>query len=199
MKSRAIFLDRDGIINEMVYDTEFGIIHSPLLPEQVKLVYGINEFLLTAKKLGYLLIAISNQPNIGIKKMSERQFNNVDEKIKSELKKYGIVIDKEYYCLHHPFAQIKQYKKNCQCRKPNTLLFKKAINKFNINVKRSWVIGDGVFDIMAGNKIGAKTILLINIKEGAYLELLDNQLKHDRPTMTVKNLNEAAIIISKSS
>ena len=197
MKNKAIFLDRDGVINQMVYNTEFGIIHSPILAKHVELVHGIENFLTITKKLGYLLIVISNQPNIGIKKMSEQQFKNINEKIKSELKKYDIVIDEEYYCLHHPFAQIKKYKKNCLCRKPNTLLFKKAIKKFNIDVKKSWVIGDGVFDIMAGNKIGAKTILLTNLKESAYLELLTKQLKYDQPKIIVKNLNEAAIIVSK--
>ncbi len=199
MKNKAIFLDRDGIITKLVYNTELGLIHTTLHPKQVEFVYGIFDFLKTAKTNRYLLIVISNQPNIGIKKISKEQFLAIKEEINSDLKKNGIVLDAEYYCLHHPFADIKKYRKVCKCRKPDTLLYEKSIKKFNIDVKKSWAIGDGVFDIIAGNKIGLKTILVTNTAESAYLELILKQLKENLPKATAKNLQQAREIIFKEA
>ena len=197
MKNKAIFLDRDGIITKLIYNTRLGIIHTILNPKQVEFVFGALDFLKTAKKNGYLLIIISNQPNVGIKKINIEKFLLIKKKINSYLKKNGIVLDAEYYGLHHPFADIKKYRKICKCRKPETLLYKKAINKFDIDVKKSWAVGDGIFDIIAGNKIGLKTILVTNTAESAYFEMIINQLKENLPHGTVKNLQQAQDIIFK--
>ena len=115
MKNKAIFLDRDGIITKLIYNTSLGLIHTILNPKQVEFVFGTLDFLKTAKKDGYLLIVISNQPNIGIKKISKKHFLAVKKGINSYLKRNGIVLDAEYYCLHHPFADIKKYRKVCKC------------------------------------------------------------------------------------
>jgi len=195
MRNKAIFLDRDGVIIKLVYNIEFGLIHTPLTPQQVELNFGIVDFLKSAKKAGFLLIVISNQPNIGIKKMSEKQFQAVIDSMNSKLKKNGVVLDAEYYCLHHPFAEIKKYRKKCTCRKPKILLYKKALKKFAIDIKRSWAIGDGVFDIVAGKTFGVKTILLANINEAAYFETLEKQLNGTSPDYIIKNIKDAKKII----
>lgn len=195
MKNKALFLDKDGVINKLHYNTELGIIHTPLKPSEVEFVHGTFELLKKAKALGYLIIIISNQPNIGIKKMSITGFRLLKKHLNKELRKNGIKIDGEYYCLHHPFADIKSYKKNCSCRKPNTLLYEKAIKKFNIDPKKSWAVGDGIFDIIAGNNIGAKTILLANINEASYIEELEKKLSHSKPDYVVKGLSEVTSII----
>lgn len=196
MKKKAIFIDRDGIIIKLCYDRELGIIHTPINSKQVEFVPGIFEFLKKAKKNNFLLIVISNQPGIGIKKMSWKQFVEIERKINKILRTKGILLNAQYYCLHHPFAKIKKYRKICNCRKPNTMLYDQAIAEFNIDIRRSWGIGDGVFDIIAGEKVGVKTIFVTNIYEASYLEILEKELKGNKPNFLVKNLEQAAKIIT---
>ena len=188
-------MDKDGIINKLHYDTELGIIHTPLNQAQVEFVFGIFNLLIEAKKLGYLLIVVSNQPNIGIKKMSMEQFKSLTTYIKKELKKKGVTLDAEYYCFHHPFADVKKYRKDCFCRKPKTLSYAKAIKRFDIDPKKSWAIGDGLFDIIAGNAVGLKTILITNVNETVYLEEFEERLKGSPPKFIVKNLDQALEVI----
>lgn len=194
-KNKALFLDRDGVINKMFYNTKLGIVDTPLTPSQVEFLPGIFEFLQTAKKLGYLLILISSQPGIGIKKLSEKNFDAIHKKINKTLQRNNVKLDGEYYCLHHPFAVLKKYRINCRCRKPGTALLEKAIHDFNIDIKKSWLVGDGVFDIMAGAKVGLRTILLANVNEAEYLHLLEERLRGIKPDYLVKNLKEAGKIL----
>lgn len=199
MKNKAIFLDRDGIINKMIYNTELGIVHTAIDPKQVELIYGIDSLLISAKKMGYLLILISNQPDIGLRKISEKNFNAIKNAIKIKLKSKGISLNAEYYCFHHPFAEINKYKSKCKCRKPNTLLYKKAIEKYNIDPKNSWTLGDGVFDMISGKIIGSKTILISNVNETAYLEIFEKNLGKRSPDYVVKNLDQARQVILTNS
>lgn len=198
-KTKAIFLDRDGIINKIIFDRETGKLYSPVTVSQIEYMFGIFDFLKTVKKLGYLLIIVSNQPGIGLKKMSKKNFLEVKKKIAGDLTKENVSLDAQYYCLHHPYANIKQYRRKCRCRKPETLLFENAINKFNIDPEKSWMIGDGVYDMIAGNKIGLKTILIANIHESAYLSTLEQELEGVVPNFLVKNLKKAAIIVEENS
>jgi len=199
MKNKALFLDRDGIILQMVYDLESGYIHTALNPKQVVLMYGIIPLLKKAKSLGYKLIVISNQPNIGLKRISEENFRKTQEKMEALLLKHGIVLDGQYYCLHHPFAEIEKYKRKCNCRKPKTALFKKAIKHFRIDDKKSWLVGDGVYDILAGTIMRLQTILLGNIYESEYQRILEDLLGSVKPNYLAKNLCEAEKIISNQS
>lgn len=191
-------MDRDGVVNKMFYDVRLGIIDTPLTLSQVEFVPGIFEFLKSAKKLGYLLVLISSQPGIGIKKLSKKNFEVIKQRINNTLKQHGVKLDGEYYCLHHPFAVLKKYHRNCKCRKPGTLLLEKAVKDFNIDVKKSWLVGDGVFDIMAGDKVGVKTILLANVNEIEYLRVLEERLQGIKPNYLVKNLKEALAVIARS-
>ncbi|MCL5675820.1 MAG: HAD-IIIA family hydrolase [Patescibacteria group bacterium] len=194
-KNKALFLDRDGVINKMFYNTKLGTVDTPLSSSQVEFIPGIFEFLKTAKKRGYLLILISSQPGIGIKKLSKKNFLKIKKKISETLKRKSVQFDREYYCLHHPFATIKKYRTNCNCRKPGTALIDKAIKDLDIEVKKSWLVGDGIFDIMAGAKVGIKTILLANVNEAEYLRVLEERLRGIKPDHLVKNLKEAEKIL----
>lgn len=198
-KTKAIFLDRDGVIIRMYYDRRTGIIDTPRIPSQVEFIPYAFAFLKVVKRLGYLLIMISSQPDIGIKKISKKNFEMVHKKILLELQKNGINLDGHYYCLHHPFASIVEFRKKCNCRKPNTKLFKDAVRDFNIDLSKSWLVGDGVFDIMAGKSLKVKTILLANIHEAEYMNLLEKQLKGYFPDYLVKNIEQASNLIKNSS
>lgn len=190
IKKKAIFLDRDGVILKMVYDLESGYIHTALHPKHVNLVEGIIPLFKKAKKLKYKLIIISNQPNIGLGRISKENFEKVRLRMHQLLSKKGIVLEGEYYCMHHPYASISKYRKECQCRKPKTGLFIQASKDFNIDLKKSWVIGDGVYDIIAGYTVECKTILVGNLMEAEYLRILEEKLGTIKPTFLVKNIKE---------
>lgn len=193
--NKAFFIDRDGIIVEMVYD--LGAITTPLKPEDVSLVYGISELLRFTKKMGFLNILVSNQPNIGLKRISEQKFWAVQKKIAQELEKEGVVLDGEYYCLHHPYAKIKKYAINCDCRKPKPGLLLQAAKEHDIDLQASWMIGDGASDVIAGEKAGCKTILLANVLEAEYLRVLESNLQGVKPDYLIKKLPEAIEILKQ--
>ncbi len=196
-RNKAIFLDRDGIVIKMYYDRNFGIIDTPLSVKQITFAPGIFEFLHVAKSFGFLLILISNQPAIGIKKINLQTHNKMKDYIKQTLKNHGITLDGEYYCLHHPYASIPKYKKDCVCRKPKTGFLMQAVKDFHIDLKKSWMIGDGIYDIIAGHNAGCKTILVGNIMEGEYLNILEKKLEGIKPDNLVKHISEAQNIIGK--
>ncbi len=190
MKNKAIFLDRDGVITKMHYNREFGIIDTPLVVKEIEFVPGIFDFLHLAKQLGYLLVLISNQPGVGIRKISLKGYNQMKDYLTQKLKEQGIALDGQYYCMHHPYASILKYKKDCDDRKPKTGFLVKASKDLDIDLKKSWMIGDGIYDIIAGYNVGCKTILVGNIIEAEYLHTLEEKLGDIKPTFLVKNLME---------
>jgi D-glycero-D-manno-heptose 1,7-bisphosphate phosphatase len=194
-EKKAIFLDRDGIIIKMHYDRVFGTIDTPLSVKQIVFTPGIFEFLQVAKSLGFLLVLISNQPAVGIKKITLQSHNKMKTYIKKTLQNHGIILDGEYYCLHHPYASTSKYKKNCVCRKPKTGFLREAVKDFHIDLKKSWMIGDGVYDIIAGHNAGCKTILVGNIIEGEYLSILEKKLEGIKPDYLVKHISEVKNLI----
>jgi|SRR3989344_1416618 len=194
---KALFLDRDGVIIKMHYHEDSGIIETPLSLEQVEFQHGIFDLLHLAKKLGYLLILVSNQPGVGIKKISLIIHNQIKDYIAQKLQDEGVPLDGQYYCLHHPYAQIAEYKKECECRKPKIGLLVQAIEEFDIDPKKSWMIGDGVNDIISGSNIGCKTILIGNIYEAEYLSILEKELGNIKPNFLVKKIEQIDGLISK--
>lgn len=194
---RTVFFDRDGTINELVYNKEKGTVDSPMVPSQVKLVYGIDELIRSVKNQGLTTIICSNQPSVGLGKTTLKNFNDINNKIKFLLKKSGAIIDYEYYCMHHPFAKIKKYQQKCRCKKPKIGLLLKAAKEHNIDLKTSWMIGDGIDDVIAGKKAGCKTILLANISSTENFRIIEQQLNNFKPDFIIKKLPEAIKIIQK--
>lgn len=196
--NKAVFFDRDGVIIKMFYDLENGLIESVKTPSQIELVYGIVDLLKHTAPLGYKNIIISNQPDIGLKKVNEKNFNLINKSLIEKLNAEGASIDSQYYCLHHTFALVEKYKKNCDCRKPKPGLFFQAAKEHNIDLAKSWMIGDGLNDIIAGHKAGCRTILLANIAESEYLRILEEKLNGLKPDFLVKKLNEVNEIINNN-
>ncbi|OGK56423.1 hypothetical protein A3J15_02115 [Candidatus Roizmanbacteria bacterium RIFCSPLOWO2_02_FULL_38_10] len=195
--NKAVFFDRDGIINQIVYDQILGLVHTPLNPDEFILMPGISDLLKMTKQKGYLNIIISNQPLIGLKRATEDMFKRITSRMINLLKKEGAVFDNQYYCLHHPYALIPKYKKKCQCRKPGIDLIKQAQKKYNIDLKKSWFIGDATFDVIAGKTAGCKTILVTNVEESAYLKEFEKRLGNVRPDYVVKNVKEIKLLMTK--
>jgi D-glycero-D-manno-heptose 1,7-bisphosphate phosphatase len=195
--NKAVFYDRDGIIIKMVYDLENGLIETAGKPSQIDFEFGIIQLLKHTTSLGYKNIIISNQAGIGIKKISEKSFNLVKDEMSKRLAKQKAKIDAQYYCFHHPHASIEKYKKTCNCRKPKPGLILQAAKDHSIDLSKSWMIGDSVNDVLAGNSAGVKTILLANLHESEYLRVLEEKLHGIRPEYLIKKLTEAVQIITK--
>lgn len=163
-KNKAVFLDRDGVINEIVVHAELGTIDSPSKASEFVLKKGIAELIRKIRNAGYKIIVVTNQPGLAKKKYTVKIFNEIDRKMKELLQAEKAEIDAIYYCLHHPEAKDKKYKKICDCRKPEPGLLLSAKKDFSIDMKKSYIIGDSWSDIAAGKKAGCKTILFSNFK-----------------------------------
>ena len=147
----AVFLDRDGVINRLVFFPEFGIMDSPLNPAQFRLMPGAAEAIKSFNGLGLKVIVVSNQPAVAKGKMSMELFEKVRLKMKTLLEKKGAYVDGEYYCFHHPEAKRLEFRVNCDCRKPKPGLILKAAKDFGLDTSKCYMIGDGLTDIKAGN------------------------------------------------
>jgi len=192
--NKAVFLDRDGVINAMVYDSDHGTVDSPMNPDQFRLLCGAGEAIKRINEMGFLALVIGNQPGIAKGKSSPKMLEATDKKMKEELARCGAHLDKVYYCLDHPQAVIKEYRKNSPYRKPEPGLLLKAAEEFEIDLASSYMIGDGLTDIQAGKKAGCKTILLGRLKCDLCRLMEDLEAK---PTFIVSNLAEAVTLIEK--
>ena len=150
MSNRTVFVDRDGTINENT-----GYIKNP---EDLVLYPKVSEGIRLLNKNGYKVIVITNQSGISRGYFSEETLEKIHNKMKEELSKKDAFIDAIYFCPHHP-------DENCKCRKPQPGLLKTAIKEFDVDVSKSFIIGDRMLDIEAGNKVGCKTILVPEKKE----------------------------------
>jgi D-glycero-D-manno-heptose 1,7-bisphosphate phosphatase len=162
--SNAIFLDRDGVINELVFFPDLGLIDSPLNPEEFKLMPDAAEAIKRFNRLGLKVVVVSNQPGIAKGKMSMELFEEIRQKMKNLLAENGAHLDGEYYCFHHPEAKRVEYKVKCHCRKPQPGLILKAAKELDVKTSKSYMIGDGLTDIKAGQAVGCKSILIGGVK-----------------------------------
>jgi D-glycero-D-manno-heptose 1,7-bisphosphate phosphatase len=160
----AAFLDRDGVINSYVYNAEFGTVDSPSHPDQFELMPGAAEAIRLLKRLGLLVIVVSNQPGIAKRKFNAELLRAMTRKMRLEIEAAGGGLDGVYYCLHHPQATVGEFRGECACRKPKPGLLLAAARDFAIDCGRSYMIGDGITDIAAGARAGTKTILVSSRK-----------------------------------
>jgi len=164
LSARAVFLDRDGVINELAYFSEVGVIDSPLNPDQFKLLPGVAKSIRDLRDLGLKVVIASNQPAIAKGKTTEDLFDQIRSKMMRELQIDGARIDGEYYCFHHPDAIVERYKANCDCRKPKPGLLLKASHDLGLDLSRSFLVGDSLTDVKAGRAAGCTTILIGSVK-----------------------------------
>jgi D-glycero-D-manno-heptose 1,7-bisphosphate phosphatase len=189
---RAVFLDRDGVLNELIYYPEHGIIDSPFTPEQFKLLPGAAQSINKFRSMGFKVILVSNQPGIAKGHFSEEVFNQVRKKMREELAKEGTFLDGEYYCFHHPEAKVARFRVECECRKPKPGLLLQAAKEMDCDLAESWMIGDGLTDIQAGEKAGVRTILFGRVK-CELCHLMDEE--DARPDNIASNFEEVVQII----
>jgi len=161
---RGVFLDRDGVINRMVYDAEHGTVDSPTNPDQFELLPGAAEAIRMLNEMGLPVVVVSNQPGIAKGKMTATLLEAITAKMCTGLAAVGARLDGIYYCLHHPEAALPEYRVQCECRKPKPGLLQRAANELGLSLANSWMVGDGLTDVLAGKAAGCTTVWLGTLK-----------------------------------
>lgn len=149
IKYRAVFLDRDGVLNKAVYRE--GKSFPPDNVDSLEIMPGANTAMAQLKSACFLCICITNQPDIARGIRTPQNVNEMNEKIKKTL-----ALDALYMCPH-------DNSDNCSCRKPKPGMLLAAANDLNVDLASSWVIGDRPTDIAAGRSAGCKTILMARL------------------------------------
>lgn len=152
MKRPAVFLDRDGTINE-----EVGYIHDA---ENLRLIAGAAEAIRRLNEAGLLAILTTNQSGPARGYYPESHIGTLHQRLNDLLLEEGALLDDLYYCPHHPEGVDPRFTKACRCRKPETGMVDEAVAKHDIDRSRSYVIGDKATDVELGQKAGCKAILL---------------------------------------
>ena len=147
-KKKAVFLDRDGGINENRIDYVKNT-------NELKIFDFVGSSITELKSMGFLVVVVTNQSAINRGLTTEKLVNEIHDEIQKYLKNYETVIDRFYFCPHKP-------NEKCNCRKPKPGLLEKAILEIGIEPNKSWMIGDNDSDIIAGIEVGCQTIKLDN-------------------------------------
>ena len=190
-KQKAIFLDRDGTINEYV-----GFLRKE---EDFRLIPGVSEAIKKINNSGYLAIVVTNQPVIARGEVTEEGLEEIHKKMETLLGLDGAYIDDIYYCPHHPDkgfeGEIPELKIECDCRKPKTGMLEKAAREHNIDLSSSIMIGDSTLDIKMAENAGMQSVLLKTGQKG------EDGKYEVSPTLIAENLNDAInkIICKKAS
>lgn len=184
-KQKAIFLDRDGTINEYV-----GFLRKK---EDMNLILGASDAIKNINNSEYLCIVVTNQPVIARGEVTEEELFDIHKKMETLLGNDGAYIDGLYYCPHHPDkgfpGEVKELKIDCECRKPKVGMLKKAVENFNIDLSKSFMIGDSTLDIKMAENAGMKSILVKTGQAG-----LDEKYEV-MPTEVCENLLDAVNLI----
>ncbi len=162
MTNRAVFLDRDGVVVELVWDAGDESFEGPNVKEDVRLVPGAADAIRRIRSLDYRVIVVSNQPGAAKGKASRDNLREAHEHVVRLLAERGAVVDDYRYCLHHPDAIDPLFARVCDCRKPKPGMLLRAASDLDIDLSRSWMIGDSDSDAEAGREAGCRTILVEN-------------------------------------
>ena len=169
-KQKAIFLDRDGTINHYV-----GFLHRA---SEFELANNSAEAIKMINSSGYLAIVITNQPVIARGETTYEELEEIHDKMETLLGEKGAYVDAVYFCPHHPHkgyeGEISELKFDCECRKPKPGLLLEAAKDFNIDLNKSYMIGDSDIDVQAGKAAGCTSI---KINEGELLATVKGILK----------------------
>jgi D,D-heptose 1,7-bisphosphate phosphatase len=192
--NKAVFLDRDGVINELIYYRDMGMVDSPFTVKQFRLLPGAGKAINIINKLNFKAIIVSNQPGVARDHFNEETLALMDIKMKQQLAMSNAFLDGIYYCFHDSKGRNKKYRKVCNCRKPKPGLLIKASKDFGIDLSKSYIVGDELADIQAGKSVGCKVILLGRMK-CQLCRLMDD--KGVFPDFIAPDLLEAVKIIKK--
>ena len=156
----AVFVDRDGVINELVPDPGTGHAESPLHVADVRLIPGAAEGLRLLAGAGWTVVGVSNQPSAAKGYVSLDEVLAVQAHVLSLLAAEGVRFDDFRLCLHHPAGSVPELTVVCECRKPAPGMLLDAARDLDIDLGASWMVGDTDGDIQAGQAAGCRTVLV---------------------------------------
>lgn len=151
------------MLNDLEYNPDEGRIGSPLSTRQLRVFPYAGEAVMAIEDLGFKAILVSNQPGVAKRQLTYSEFERMNARVRKELSKQGASLTGEYYCLHHPDALIKKYRKDCDCRKPKPGLLLQAARENGVDLAGSFFVGDALADVKAGSAAGCRTIFLGHI------------------------------------
>lgn len=182
MKAKAIFLDKDGtLIKNVPYNVD---------PEKIIFYEDVPAALQLFKHQGYKLIIVTNQPGIALGYFDEKSIVDLKDELVRRFRSMSVELDGFYYCPHDVMGKIASYSVVCNCKKPRPGLILRAGKELNIDLESSWMIGDILNDVEAGNRSRCRTVLIDN---GNETEWVEGEFR--KPTAVVGTLSGAAKII----
>ncbi len=165
MPIKALFLDRDGVIN-----VDYGHVHRP---EQITFVDGIFDLCASARRAGFHIIVVTNQAAVARGRCTEQQVCELHEWLKARFAERGIPILAVYYCPYHPEADICEYRTDSFDRKPKPGMLLRAKAELDVDMAASVLVGDNMSDIEAGRGAGVASLILFRPTEGETLRIAD--------------------------
>lgn len=152
----AVFVDRDGTLIR-----EVGYLNCL---QQIEVLLRVPEAIQLLHQHGLRVAVITNQSGVARGFLREDELGRIHQELERQLARRGAFLDGIYYCPHHPTEGIDVYRVSCECRKPNVGLAKRAVAELNLDLRRSYVVGDQSIDMELAARIGAKGILISNEK-----------------------------------
>lgn len=181
---KAIFLDKDGtLVDDLPYN---------VAPQRITLCKGAGAGLRLLARRDYRLFVVSNQDGVAHGYFSEEDVEGVAHRLADLLFRERLTLDGFYYCPHHPEGSVAPFARDCNCRKPRPGMLLQAAHDNAIDLRASWMIGDILHDVEAGNRAGCRTLLIDNGNETEW------RLGPKRiPTRMAPDLYAAAVLIAE--
>lgn len=158
MGRKAVFLDRDGVINANVFYADTGAFEAPRTVGDFQILAGTLEAMKRLQQAGYLLFIVSNQPNQAKHKATQADHDAIQARLEAALDGAGVKIEAFFYCFHHPNGVEPLLSGPCSCRKPSPYFLEQARREHDLDMSQSWMIGDRETDIACGRGAGVRTI-----------------------------------------
>ena len=183
---KAVFLDKDGtLVTDVPYNADPALVQ--WAPDAIAALQLLRVH-------GYALIVVSNQSGIARGYFDETQLQKLITGMHSVLHYNGLHLDGFYYCPHHPEGAVKAYAIDCSCRKPLPGMLQQAARELDISLPSSWMVGDILNDVEAGNRAGCRTVLIDNGNETEWI-----MADYRTPAYKAHNLADAAAYIISST
>ena len=188
---KAVFFDRDGVLNE-----DNGFVKNV---KDIRFYPETSDAVAFVHNNGFLTFIVSNQTVVARGLMTENQLVEFNKEylLKLKEKNENAIINHFYYCPHHPNASNTDYRVSCSCRKPKPGMILLAAKQYNVDLKKSYMVGDRISDIVAGYNAGCKTIQVYSGKHDE--KMIETDFKIDKvinPDFCIQNLKELEKIIS---
>lgn len=190
----AVFIDRDGTLNRVVYNAD-GLEDSPFRVEDLELLPGAGDFTRRVREAGYFAVLATNQPGVAKGSITIAGLELINQRLIELLGHDGGGLDQICYCPHHPMGRVgnsSPFIQVCDCRKPAPGMLMQAAKDMEIDLSRSWMVGDKLLDVQAGQAAGCKTIL-VRSASAKLPEIPD----HLSQVYTAEDLGQALEIILK--